>query len=164
MLGYENFPPSLVTPLYALPRLQKLLHILNVASSNNVLHGRAAYTSEQRTRASGALLSRPPHHTLENISIFSMSSQHDTSSSTKEGRGTLALQALKNDASLTVRRAALLYSVSGTTFRRRRAGIATRCNTPPNSRKLSELEELAIVRRILDLDSRGFLPRLIAVR
>ena len=93
-----------------------------------------------------------------------MSLLHRTSSSTNEGRATLALQALKNNASLTVRRAALLYNVSRTSLNRRRAGIASRRDIPPNSRKFSELEELAIVRHILDLVSRGFPPRLIAVR
>ena len=43
-------------------------------------------------------------------------------------------------------------------------GLTTRNETRPNRLKLSELEEGVIIRYILDLDSRGFAPRLASVK
>jgi hypothetical protein len=43
------------------------------------------------------------------------------------------------------------------------AGITPRNKIRPNYLKLSKLEEEVIVRYILDLDSRGFAPRLTSV-
>jgi hypothetical protein len=42
-------------------------------------------------------------------------------------------------------------------------GLTARNETRPNRQKLSELEEGVIIRYILDLDSRGFAPRLTSV-
>jgi hypothetical protein len=75
----------------------------------------------------------------------------------------LALQALQRDPKLSVRRAAALYRVSEWSIRRRQKGMLSRASVTPNSRKLSDLEEQTIVEYILDLDSRGFPPRLLAV-
>ena len=49
-------------------------------------------------------------------------------------------------------------------MRRRRAGIAARCDCEPKSKKLTKLKEEVIVRYILDLDSCGFAPTLGPVR
>ncbi|KAJ3453776.1 hypothetical protein MRS44_018408 [Fusarium solani] len=61
---------------------------------------------------------------------------------------------------LSLRRASSIYGVKEQRLRRRQNGIQSRRDTIPNSRKLSDLEEQIVVQFILDLDSRGFPPRL----
>jgi len=75
----------------------------------------------------------------------------------------LALQALQNNPKLSLRGAARLYQVNYWALRRRHNGIQSRRDWIPKSRRLSNLEEQIIVQFILDLDSRGFPPRLRAV-
>lgn len=75
----------------------------------------------------------------------------------------LALKAIQNDPSLSIRAAARLYSVDFSTLARRKRGQASRRDSTPNSRKLTDLEESVIVQHILDLDSRSFPPRLSSV-
>ncbi|KAJ0126689.1 Chitin synthase A [Fusarium oxysporum f. sp. albedinis] len=58
------------------------------------------------------------------------------------------------------RRAAEIYEVGRMKLYRRQHSIQSRCDTIPNSRRLSDLEEQIIVQFILDLDSRGFPSRL----
>ena len=72
----------------------------------------------------------------------------------------LALQALKQDANLSLRRAAAIYNVTLSTLSRRRAGQSSRVDCIPNSSKLTKLEEDVIVKHILELVTRGFPPRL----
>jgi hypothetical protein len=76
----------------------------------------------------------------------------------------LALRALKQDATSSLQRAGAPYSVTETTLQRRRDGIASQRDKPPNSIVLTLAEEQAIVQHILDLDTRGFPPRLAAVK
>ena len=76
----------------------------------------------------------------------------------------LALQALKQDANLTQRRAAALYNVSQSTLSNRLAGKQSQRDCKPKSMKLLVTEEDVIVQHILDLDARGFPPRLAAVK
>lgn len=64
---------------------------------------------------------------------------------------------------MTIRAAAKLYSVNHATLARRLNGQPSRRDITPNSRKLTDLEESAIVNHILDLDSRAFPPRLSGV-
>jgi hypothetical protein len=59
-----------------------------------------------------------------------------------------------------LRRAAGIYNIDYYALRRRQRGIQSRRNSIPNSRKLSDQEEDAIVQFILNLDSRGFPSRL----
>ena len=80
-----------------------------------------------------------------------------------ESRVILALQALKNDPRFTLRRAATTYSIPLTTLYDRYHGRQSRRDIQPNCRKLTDLEESVIVRYILDLDSKGFPPRLCGV-
>jgi hypothetical protein len=77
-----------------------------------------------------------------------------------EGNMLLALRTLQTDANLKLRPTARLYKVNYYALRRRHNGIQSRRDWIPKSRKLSNLEEQIIVRLILDLDSRGFPPRL----
>jgi hypothetical protein len=82
----------------------------------------------------------------------------------KEARIQLALQAIKADANLSIRRGAQIYSVNQRTLANRRAGKQSRRNCAPNSANLRSTEEEVIVQHILDLDARGFQPRLAAVK
>lgn len=72
----------------------------------------------------------------------------------------LAVEALKQDPKLSVRRAAAIYTVPRTTLRDRRAGRPSRVNTMANSRNLTNSEEQVIVEHILELVERGYPPRL----
>ena len=80
-----------------------------------------------------------------------------------EARLQLALQAIKQDAKLSQRHAAAIYNVPQKSISRRHAGITFRRDCTPNSRKLVRTEEDTIVQHILDLDARGFPPRLAGV-
>jgi hypothetical protein len=76
----------------------------------------------------------------------------------------LALQAYQNDPKLSLRRAAKIYKVRYSNLLNRYNGIPARRDIMPNSRKISDLEEQALIQFILDLDSRGFSPRLYSVK
>jgi DDE superfamily endonuclease/helix-turn-helix, Psq domain len=81
----------------------------------------------------------------------------------EEARILLALRAINRSKPLSLRRAAKLYDVPFTTLRDRKAGRPARHDIQPNCRKLTSYEEQVIVRYILELDSRGFPPRLCRV-
>ena len=72
----------------------------------------------------------------------------------------LALTAMEQDPSLSIRGAARLYSVDYTTLSRRKRGQHSHSDSTPKSRKLTNLEECTIVQYVLDLDARSFPPRL----
>ena len=72
----------------------------------------------------------------------------------------LAIQAIKNDPSLSHRKIAKIYNVSRTTLAQRLRGRQSSRDIMPNSRKMTDIEESVIVRYILELDSQGFPPRL----
>jgi hypothetical protein len=76
----------------------------------------------------------------------------------------LAILSIKSKQIQKNRRAAAIYQVPESTLRDRRAGKPTRRDCQPNSKKLTELEEVVIVRHILDLDQRGFAPTYAAIR
>jgi DDE superfamily endonuclease len=80
-----------------------------------------------------------------------------------ESRVILAIESLKNDPNLSLRAAAKIYNIERTTLARRQAGRPARCDIPPNSRKLTNLEEETIVQYILNLCTRSFPPRLCGV-
>ena len=83
---------------------------------------------------------------------------------TQEARVILAIEAMRASKKLTRRAAAKIYNVPETTLRRRMNGQTALDDRRPASQKLTELEEEVIVRYILDLDSRGFPPRIDDVR
>jgi hypothetical protein len=84
-------------------------------------------------------------------------------STSNEAQVILALQALQNDENLSERAAAKLYRVDRRTLARRCAGHPVRRDTTPNSKKLTRLEEEAIIWYIVELYVRAFPPRLYGV-
>ncbi len=81
-------------------------------------------------------------------------------STAKENQLLFAIQAIQSDKNLSCRAAAKLYNVPETTLRHRMNGQRARQDTRANSLKLKELEENALLQYILNLDARGFPPRL----
>lgn len=76
----------------------------------------------------------------------------------KEARITLALQALHNDPNLSIRKTITIYSTPATTIRDRRDGKPSRRDFTLNLKLLTDSEEIAIVKYILQLDSQGLPP------
>lgn len=74
----------------------------------------------------------------------------------REARVALALKALENNEKLSLRAAAKLYDVPVSTLSYRRAGRLVRRDTTPNSRRLTDSEEQAIVQYVLELVTRAF--------
>ncbi|KFY30869.1 hypothetical protein V493_01595 [Pseudogymnoascus sp. VKM F-4281 (FW-2241)] len=84
--------------------------------------------------------------------------------SNKEERLLQAIQALKQHQFKSVRAAAMSYDVSPRTVANRMNGMTSRRDSTSKSQNLTSYEESALVRYILDLDSRGFPPRPQAVQ
>jgi hypothetical protein len=80
-----------------------------------------------------------------------------------EARVNLAIKSIQNSEKLSLRAAAKIYNVSPATLSRRRAGRSARYDIPANSRKLTDLEERAIVQYVIELSTRSFPPRLCGV-
>ena len=78
----------------------------------------------------------------------------------KEAQIQLAIQALKQDATLSIYHAAATYNVLERTLRRQRAGTPYRRDRKPNSIALRGLEEVAIVRHIINIVNKGYPPQL----
>ena len=90
--------------------------------------------------------SRPLSVILPSLILYTtFSPLYIMESTSIESRVILALQALENDPSLTTRRAVEIYNCLRTILRDRYTGRQSRCDTQPNSRKLTNLEELVIV-------------------
>ena len=85
-------------------------------------------------------------------------------SAQKESQLILAIQAIKKDPGLSIRRAATIYTVPESTLRARFNGRQSRRDIGANCRNLTKLEEDTIVQRIIELDSQAFPPRLSAVK
>ena len=81
----------------------------------------------------------------------------------KEARIILAIEAIRTSKKLSQRSVAKIYKVPLSTLSDRIAGRTYRPETKANGLKLTELEEEVILRNILDMDSRGFAPRLASV-
>ena len=84
-------------------------------------------------------------------------------SPSKEARLLLALKAIENSEKLSIRAVAKLYNLPEATIRHRRAGRTARRDTTPNSRKLTQSEERAIIQYIIELSARASPPRLCGV-
>ena len=105
-------------------------------------------------------------HTIEPISpntrasriLNAMQHHNATGSSQKSQYINLAIHAIDTHASESMRAACREYLVPFLTVRDRIHGCTPRAEVEPNRKKLTKLEEAAIVERILDLDSRGFPP------
>ncbi len=82
------------------------------------------------------------------------------SSTAKEARVILAIEAIRNHDKLSLRAAAKLYNVLESILRSRHASIHARRDTTPNSRSLTDLEEQAIVQYTIELSACAFPPRL----
>jgi hypothetical protein len=67
----------------------------------------------------------------------------------------LAIQATIKDRDKSKRRVVTAFSVPRTTVHQRRQGALSRRDRKPNSKKLTKLEEEALVQRILNLNQRG---------
>ena len=75
-----------------------------------------------------------------------------------EGDLTLAISNLTSKQFQSKRRAAAVYTVPRSTLQDRRAGRRRRRDCEPNSKRLTKLEEEAIVERILEQSLRGLPP------
>jgi hypothetical protein len=76
----------------------------------------------------------------------------------------LALQAIRNDPTLSARAAGKIYSCRHQKLSLRRHGIQPRRDIPANSRKLTDLEESVLVQYILDLSAKEFSPQMSVVK
>ena len=85
------------------------------------------------------------------------------SEQSKEARIILAVKALRENPKLKCKAIARSFRVSPTTLRRRVNGHLPLSERRPANIKMTELEEKIILERILDLDSRGFAPKLAGV-
>lgn len=119
---------------------------------DNVPHGRIGHSAKT-----------PPKRTLAS-NIYVVPQQPNDLQVLEEYRIQLALQAIKQDATLSLRRAATIYNISHRTLSDRRARKPFRRDCAPNSMKLLKTEEEVIVKYVLNLNARGFPPRLAAVK
>lgn len=77
----------------------------------------------------------------------------------QEGKILLALEDLKNGRVKSIRAAATLYAISCSTLQYRAAGRIARVDKRPNRYKLTQLEEDALTKWIISMDTRGAAPR-----
>jgi len=82
---------------------------------------------------------------------------------TQEARIILAIEAIRISKKLSRRKAAKIYKVPESSLRLRMNGHLPLPERRPANLNLSKLEEEVIIQKILDLDSRGFAPRLAGV-
>ncbi len=81
----------------------------------------------------------------------------------QESRIILAIEAIRTSKKLSYRSAAKIYNIPKSTLSARMNGRTTIHERRPAAHKLTEIEEEVIVQKILDMDSRGFAPRLAGV-
>ena len=81
------------------------------------------------------------------------------SAQTNEARVIIAIEAIQSSKKLSRRAAARFYNVPEPTIRDRMNGVTPIAERRPAVQLLTEIEEDGIVQYILDLDTRGFSPR-----
>ena len=86
------------------------------------------------------------------------------SSQSQEARIILAIEAIRTSKKLPAVRAAKLYNVPRTTLIDRMKGRVAKSEKRNGQYQLTLAEEETLVQYILDLDSRGFLPRFDYIR
>ena len=117
------------------------------------------FTTEAFTQAR-----RSPHQLCAPLQVqLAMPPPKQAQLPSREADVQLSISSLSRDQIKAPRVAARMFNVSQTTLRDRRAGKPARRDCQPNSRKLTQREEV-IVRHILDLDTRRFAPTYAAVR
>jgi hypothetical protein len=82
------------------------------------------------------------------------------SSQTKEGRIFLAIEAIRTNKKMSIRRAAKAYDVPEASLRHRLNGRVAKREKRNGRYQLTSTEEDTIVQHTLDLDERGFPPRI----
>ena len=119
-----------------------------------MVYHRATHITERRT------FPHPTTHKLQDAFFqpFIMEIQ------TQEARIILAIKAIRLSRKISRRFIAKIYKVLYTTLSDRIAGRTYRPESKANYYKLNNLEEETIIRYILDLDSRGFTPRLSSIK
>ena len=75
----------------------------------------------------------------------------------------MATEAIQNNRNLSRRQAARIYEVPEATLRNKINGQTSRDDSHHGRQKLTESEENAIVQYVLDLDERGFPPRIASI-
>ena len=91
-------------------------------------------------------------------------SRSSKESTEQEGRVLLAIQAIKNQQSLSKKEAARQFDIPYTTLHRRLTGQPNRSTTRANNHKLSIIEEQSLLKWIISMDLRGVPPRYPQVR
>jgi hypothetical protein len=119
----------------------------------NVLHKRADRTSD--------LINFPWHRT--NSSDTLIISKLQMARTWNESDMLLAVNVIRQNPQLKIRRIARIHKVLYSTLYTRIHGTPAKRDTINKAQKLTKLEEETIVRHILDLDSRAFPPRRSAV-
>src|SRR6266566_9532978 len=77
-------------------------------------------------------------------------------STSNESQLQLVLQTFEKDLQLSINEVIRLYNIPHTTLSARIKGRSAYTDTMANSRKLTALEKEVVVRKVFDLDSRGF--------
>jgi hypothetical protein len=83
---------------------------------------------------------------------------------TQEARIILAIKAIRSSKRLSCAKATKIYNILYFTFTDKINGRTPRQEYRPLMQKLTELEEEVILRNILELDIRGFAPRLASIK
>ena len=83
---------------------------------------------------------------------------------TQEARIILAIKAIRTSKKLSRRTIAKIYNIPYSILSNRINGRTSRLETRPAVSKLTKLEEEVIIRYILDIDVRGFAPRLASIK